>query len=209
MAILGRMHRDGSQSRGRVGRRAKVAAFAQRSVLMLLASLCVVMTFAPVAKAQRAADVNKLKAAFIYQFSNFVDWPSEAFELDDSPFVIGVVGNKDLREILKSAVRGKSVDGHPLEIKSFESSGDPSSCHILFIGKTEKQHVQGILDLCSDKPVLTIGDSEDFTDKGGVILLYEERNKLRIEINTDAADRAELSISSRLLGLGRLVRDTD
>lgn len=209
MAILGPAHTNSRRPRERGGRRSEMAVFVLRSVLILIASIGLVMLLSPAAKAQRGADINELVAAFVYQFTNFVEWPEDAFESADSPYIIGVIGNDKVEKGLELAVRRKSVAGRRLLIQSFDAADDLSSCQIVFIADSEKQSVADIVDRYMDKPILTVGDSDEFTKVGGIIRLYEEANKLRIEINIDAAERANLKISSKLLGLGRIVRDND
>ena len=209
MAILRRRHSSASRPLPGERRRGAAVAFVLRSVLMVMLSVVLILAFSPSAKAQRGAELNRLKAAFIFQFTNFVEWPEGTFEDNSSPFVIGVVGNDTVKDIIESAVQRKLIAGRKVSVRSFSSTGDMSSCHIIFVDESEGRNAPDIVDRHMDRPILTISDTDSFTKEGGVIRLYQQANKLRIEINVDAAERAKLKISSKLLSLSRLVRDGD
>lgn len=187
------------------GRGGAAVVFLLRSALMLTLALSLALSSSVMA--QRGAELNRLKAAFIFQFTNFVEWPDDAFENDSSPFVIGVVGNDAVRDILETAVQQKLIAGRKPSVRSFSSTSDLSSCQIIFVDKSEARNASDIVDRHMDRPILMISDSDRFTKLGGVIRLYQERSKLRIEINIDAAERANLKISSKLLSLSRVVHD--
>ncbi len=104
MAILGRRHSSANRPLPGERRRGAAVAFVPRSALMLMLSVALTLAFSPSAQAQRGAELNRLKAAFIFQFTNFVEWPEDTFEDDSSPFVICVVGNDIVKEIIEWAV---------------------------------------------------------------------------------------------------------
>ena len=209
MAILKRRHSSANRPLLREGRRSAAVAFLMRSALMLMLSLALSLALSSSAMAQRGAELNRLKAAFIFQFTNFVEWPDDAFKDESSPFVIGVVGNDTVRDILERAVQPKTVAGRKVSVRSVSSASDLSSFQIVFVDESVARDAPDIVDRYMDKPMLTISDSDRFTDQGGIIRLYRESSKLRIEINIDAAERANLKISSKLLSLGRVVHDDD
>ncbi len=209
MAILRRTHNKANRPLLSGRRRSAAAAFLLRSGMMLMLSVVLTLALSPSAKAQRGAELNRLKAAFVFQFTNFVEWPDDAFEDDSSPFLIGIVGNDAVRDILAANVREKLVGGRKLIVRSFSSSSDLSSCQMIFVDDSEARSTSDIVDRYMDTPILTISDSDSFTKVGGVIRLYREASKLRIEINIDAAERADLKISSKLLSLSRVVHDDE
>ena len=209
MAILRHIRRSANRPLRREGRRGAAVAFLLRSALMLMLSLALSLILSSSATAQRGAELDRLKAAFIFQFTNFVEWPDDAFEDESSPFVIGIVGNDAVKNILEAAVRDKLIGGRKASVRSFSSTSDLSSCQIVFVDESEARRAPDIVDRYADQPILTIGDSDKFTKLGGVIRLYQEARKLRIEINIDAAERAKLKISSKLLSLSRVVHDDD
>ena len=122
MAILGRTRSKANRPLLRGRRRSAAAAFLLRSGTMLMLSVVLTLALSPSAKAQRGAELNRLKAAFVFQFTNFVEWPDDAFEDDSSPFLIGVVGNDAVRDILAANVREKLVGGRKPIVRSFSFS---------------------------------------------------------------------------------------
>ncbi len=205
MAILRRIHNEASRSRERGGRRSEAVAFVLRFAIISVVSLALTLALSSTATAQRGAKINRLKAAFLYQFTNFVEWPDDAFEDEKAPFTICIVGNDELKDALETAVRSKFIAGRTPIVQSHSSSSDLSSCQIVFVDESERRRASDIVDRYMDRPILTVGDSDDFTKVGGIIRLYQQGSKLRIEINIDAAKRAGLKISSKLLSLGRVV----
>lgn len=148
----------------------------------------------------------EVKAAFIYHFTEYVEWPSSAFGSTSAPLVIGVVGKSDLFPALQNAVRGKNWNGRDLLVRRVETAKEMRECHILFVPESEARRLAQILESLGDAPVLTIGESEGFARRGGIINFFTDQNRVRFEINPDAAKRARLTISSKLLNLARIVR---
>jgi hypothetical protein len=146
----------------------------------------------------------KVKAAFIYNFAKFVEWPDGHFASDKAPFVIAVVGTDPFNGALDQAVAGKMVGTHPVEVRHFASAEKVGDCEILFIADSDDETVAKITAKVSDKPVLTVGDSDHFETNGGQIRFFTEDSKIHFEINTDATDTAKLKISSKLLKLARI-----
>lgn len=172
-----------------------------------LAVALTLMLMAAPALAQRGAKLDELKAAFVFQFANFAEWPEDAFENDAAPLVICIVGNDAMADLLEESVEGKNVAGHPLEVVAKDRPGELDTCHIVFFDAAERRIIDEALEDLTEKPVLTVSDADDFTRDGGVIRLYQQTSKLRIEVNIDAAERAHLKISSKLLSLARVVRE--
>jgi hypothetical protein len=173
---------------------------------MLLAMLMALPIGSANPRAQEAAPSEyQVKAAFLYNFAKFVEWPSEAFASDSAPFVIGVLGQSPFGNDLESTIKGKQVKGRKLEIRMFASAADPDlkTCHILFICNSPKQRLEALLKLLKGSTVLTVSETENFTRCGGMINFVMEGNKVRFEINDDAAQNARLTISSKLLNLRR------
>jgi len=144
----------------------------------------------------------QLKAAFLYHFAQLVNWPPETFAKADSPMVIGVIGENPFGKQLEESVRGKSVNGHPLAVKEVQTLAEATdTCHILFISASEKKRLSEILAALRGKSVLTVGETEHFTETGGMINFTLEVTKIRFQINDSAAKAAGLKISSKLLSL--------
>ena len=142
----------------------------------------------------------RIKAAFLYNFAKFVEWPSEAFDDEDSTLILGVFGDDPFGAALQS-LRGKTVRGRRLIIKRFDSLLDLDQCHILFITSSAPQQQQKALESLQGSNVLTVGEMQRFAQMGGIINFVIRKNKLRFEINLDAGKRAGLVISSQLLKL--------
>jgi hypothetical protein len=143
----------------------------------------------------------QLKAAFIYNFTKFIDWPPNAFEDDKSPFIIGILGEDPFGKFLDRTVSGKSINTHPITIQVFPNVGAATKCHLLFISRSEKDRLSEIIPKLQGTSVLTVGETEQFIKAGGMINFVEEAKKIRFQINDEAAKAAKLKMSSKLLGL--------
>ena len=147
---------------------------------------------------------NEIKAAFLYNFVKFTEWPAEAFPESSSLLTVGVLDDRQVDAAFKS-LDGKIVRGRKLRIKRIESTSDLESCHIVFIRISGKERVSQILVSLQNSSVLTVGEMKGFAQLGGIINFYMKTNRLRFEINVDAAKRAELKMSSKLLKLAKVV----
>jgi len=152
-----------------------------------------------------AVDEYRVKALFLVNFARFVEWPADA---PQDPIVIGIIGQDPFGRWLDDAVRGTKVNGHELVVRRLRNAEDARKCRIVFVAGSESSGLQPILDALKGAPVLTIGDTEGFAELGGVINLRLEDNRVRFDINQDAARRAGLTVSSKLLSLARIVKDT-
>ncbi|HTV40411.1 MAG TPA: YfiR family protein [Candidatus Sulfotelmatobacter sp.] len=148
----------------------------------------------------------QIKAAFIYNFARFVDWPTQAFTDASSPLIIGVLGKNDFGSSLKETIDGKTIRGHPLEFKLFPSLARVANCQVLFISTSEKNHLSKIISTLRTTSILTVGETDDFVARGGMIRLRIVDDKVRFDINNSAAKSAGLTISSKLLTLAIDVR---
>src|ERR1700730_15087416 len=148
-----------------------------------------------------------IKAGFIYNFANLVQWPSNAFAQPDSPIVIGILGEDPFGTILDRVLESKKVNGRVFLVKRLKSVLDLKECHIVFVSSSELTHLTEAIRSVKGTPILTIGEIPGFAKRGGVINLVLEDNKVHFEVNVEAAREAELTISSRLLALARIVQD--
>jgi hypothetical protein len=147
----------------------------------------------------------KVKAGCLFNFLQFVDWPAQAFADAHVPIAIGVLGDDEFGPFLDQIVQGETVKNHPLVVHRSHSVDDLKTCHILFVSRSEKARLGQILPPLQGSSILTVGETEGFTQNGGVINFFVEGDKLRFEINMDAANRGKLRISSQLLSLSRIV----
>ncbi len=149
-----------------------------------------------------------VKAAFLYNFAKFVEWPANVFPDDGSPFVLCVLGEDPFGSALDS-IKRKTVGARKLMIKRYEKAKDFKKCHMLFISRSKKNDLDKIFAQLEDLSVLTVSDIEGFALKGGIIGLFTADNKIRFEINVDRVKRSGLQISSKLLKLAKIVDPTN
>jgi hypothetical protein len=149
----------------------------------------------------------QVKAAFLYNFIKFVDWPENAFPTPQSPYVIGVLGKDPFGTVLDDVLRGKSVNGRPVIVKRLETDEQTRICHIVFVCSSERRRWNEIRQILKNYPVLTVSETPGFAESGGIVNFFQEGNKVRFEINIDAARRAGLRIDSTVLNLAKIVRD--
>lgn len=147
-----------------------------------------------------------VKGAFLAHFGRFVTWPAAAFESDDAPFRIGVVGEDPFGKVL-DAIAAKPIQGRRVEISRVKTPRDAKGCHIVFITKSERKRIAAILQELAKLPVLTVGETEGFARAGGVIGFLLVEGKVRFEINPEAARRKKLVLHPKLLRLGTIVEE--
>jgi hypothetical protein len=143
----------------------------------------------------------QIKAAFLFNFAKFVQWPPTAFAGATSPMVVGVLGENPFHDDLQRTIRNKTIDEHPLVIKEFRSPSEATNCHVLFISTSEKNRLPEILKSLKGTSVLTVGETEHFTESGGMINFVMRAKKIRFQINNEEANKAGLKISSKLMSL--------
>jgi hypothetical protein len=143
----------------------------------------------------------QIKAAFLFNFAKFVQWPQTAFAGETAPFVIGILGENPFHEDLARMIRNKTVDEHPVLVREIRSPPEATNCHILFVSNSEKNRLPEIIKSLKGASVLTVAEMEHFTENGGMIDFILESGKIRFEINNEAAANAGLRISSKLLSL--------
>jgi len=143
----------------------------------------------------------QLKAAFLFNFAKYIDWPPEAFADDKSPFTIGILGANPFGSALEQTVAGKKINDHPIMIQPLSAAIEATNCHIVFISTSEKKRLAEIVQDLRGSAVLTVGETERFIEAGGIINFVPEANKIRFQINSEGAKAARLKISSKLLSL--------
>ena len=149
----------------------------------------------------------QLKAVFLFNFAQFVEWPPSAFPDSGAPLVIGILGADPFGSYLDETVRGERVNEHPLVVQRFRRVEDIAACHILFVAEPGRGHLKPILDSLKGRSVLTVSDVERFTSRGGMIGFVTDQHRIRLRINLAAARAAELTISSKLLRPSQIVSD--
>lgn len=176
------------------------------SHILIVFLLCSIVTGVEPADSDIEIPVEyQVKAAFIVNFIKFVDWSEAAFIDSKSPVTISILGDTFLTPALK-AIEDVPVKGRHLSIHPIKTLMDLKSSHILFISASEKHQIKEILQSVNGTSVLTVGEFEGFCDTGGIINFILVDNKVHFEINPDAAHKANLVISSKLLRLATIVR---
>lgn len=174
--------------------------------LFLALTAGVVLSPGQTSQATPSPDEYLVKAAFLYNFAKFVEWPADAFVDDHSPITLCILGQDPFGEALDS-IKNKTIRGRELMIKQHANIENLESCHMLFISQSEKNNLSRIFEKINGWNVLTLGDMENFTQDGGIINLITRENKIRFEININAAQHSNLKISSQLLKLAIIVKE--
>ncbi|MFC1726317.1 YfiR family protein [candidate division KSB1 bacterium] len=147
---------------------------------------------------------DNIKAAFIYNFSKYVSWPGTD---NSETFNIGVIGENRLFPLLESIAEGKLANKKKILVKQFKNTEEIKDCHILLISQSENENLENILKRVGNKSTLTVGDTEKYAEKGVVINFVIMSEKIKIELNMEAAERAGLKISSQLQKLAIQVNE--
>jgi hypothetical protein len=145
-----------------------------------------------------------VKAAFLFNFAKFAEWPMLP---SGGPITLCVVGNEAVATALAETVHGQNIGGHPLDVLRPADGSVWRACHLLFIADADARRSSAGLSAIKAAPILTISDGKGFAQTGGIIELYVEAGRMRFAINVDATARSGLHLSSRLLGLANVVRD--
>ena len=156
------------------------------------------------AQAVRASEY-QVKAVFLFNFAQFVDWPADAFADSTAPLVIGVLGADPFGGALDRTVRDERLAGRPFEVRRYQSVEEITTCHILFISRSQGSRPEAILAGLKRRPILTVSDADRFAERGGMIRFVSDRNRIRLQLNLAAAEAAQLTISSKLLRVAEIV----
>jgi hypothetical protein len=155
--------------------------------------------------AQTTSEEYRVKAAFIFHFAQLVDWPPETPTGTDNSLVLCTLGEDPFQGALEGTIAGKAVGNRVIRIRHLGQPQDMQACQILFLGKAQSKHIPLLVTDLHNAPVLTVGETAGFLDAGGMIDFLLEENKVRFEINLEAAESARLKIGSRLLILAEHV----
>jgi hypothetical protein len=168
---------------------------------------------AAVASVPRTPGVSKeyqVKAAFLYNFAKFVDWPADRFSHDTAPIRIAVIGQNPFGDELDHALRGRKISGRDVLVDYLAAADRPafeaSSYHVIYVAAGEERSLEKFAGGTGGARALTVGESARFAAEGGIVKFSTIDDKVRFEINADAADVAGLKISAQLLKLATTVR---
>jgi hypothetical protein len=168
--------------------------------------LVALLTLVGISSAPTATSEYGLKAAFLLSFASFVEWPAAAFASPNAPLTVCVFGKDPFGGTLDDVAKKKTINGRVVLIRAASDTASLQSCQIAFVPGSETRGYSRIANTLSDLSVLTVGETSDFTEGGGIVtfVIYEDR--LRFEINSFAAERAHLKLSSKLLQLALVNR---
>ena len=201
MAILG--HKRATPSPGRM----EIRPRRSYTLLCCVAALLVMSLAFPVQAQAPGVEEYKVKAAFLYSFTKFVEWPNNGVRNGRVNFALGILGDDPFGRSIHEVVKGKTYNGHPIGINKSHELEDLRNCHILFISATENERMGQHLGALKGMPTLTVSDTEGFARQGGMIRLFLENSRVRFAVNRQAIERAGLTVSSKLLVLAQIVEE--
>lgn len=170
---------------------------------LVIAAVC--LTAVPRSVGGQRMTVADLQAAFLFSFAKFVEWPTDVFPTANSPLTFGVVGDEFVEYSLSGLVRWKTINGRPLQVLSVKNADDLTRIHVLFIKESKESRAADVMKRLSGWTALTVSDLDGFCKLGGMIRVFVEGNRVRFEVNLDAAEQARLKVSSRVLTLANAV----
>ena len=175
---------------------------------LLVGAGLVALALAPAAAAvaQSTATERGVKAAFVYKFLGYVEWPAQAFARLDAPIVVGVLGADDMSGEIAYVVKGRNVDGRPIEVRRLRRGESLAGLHVLFIGAAERGRTAALVKSAHARGILTISEGDDAADQASIINLVVTDGHVRFDVVLEAAERAGIKLSSRLLAVARVVR---
>jgi hypothetical protein len=172
----------------------------------LAAAAIVLFAWQPSARAQGETIEDEVKAAFLYNFTKYIDWPAAAFQDASDPFRMCVAASPKFFRTVETLIGGETARGRPIQLVAPEPS-NLQRCHILFTGAQEAPRFEAALPALSRRPVLTVGESQHTFDRGGAILLVLEGSRVRFDVDVRSIERAGLTVSSKLLRVARNIRE--
>ena len=183
-----------------------MALLGLRNLSVRLATAALAVTAFHANAQESVTDEYQVKAAFLYNFAKFVEWPSGTLGRSNA-IAICVLGQNPFGRVLEDAISGKTVDGKTFVVRRVSEMKAAALCQILFVSSSERMRFGAILsELRTGGGVLTVGESEGFIEAGGVVNLKLDGGKIQIQININAAEQAGLRISSKLLSLAEILR---
>ena len=149
---------------------------------------------------------NRVKAAYLYRFAEYAEWPEGAFARRDTPVTIGVLGSETLADELSQAVVGRTINGRPVTVKRLKPGEPLAGVHVLFIGRSESARLNQLAQGAQPRSILTVTESDGALAQGSVINFIVADRRVRFEISLESAEKSKLRLSSRLLTVAQQVR---
>jgi hypothetical protein len=159
------------------------------------------------ALAQQAAPEATLKAAFVYNFAKYVEWPAEAFSSPQANVVVCLFGARDALQAALATIDGKTAQNRVIRVQRLARLEDAGTCHVLFVSASEEQHLAAPLRAVQNTSVLTVSDADGFVEAGGIIGMVVAGDRVQFEVNLEKVPKNKLKLSSQLLKLARRVKN--
>jgi hypothetical protein len=188
----------------RMSQRARIMATTRRCTLFVMLGLLTLGDHTAFGAPPPISKEYQLKAAFLYHFTKFIQWPPERFADEKSPIVIAVLGNNPLGDELDKLVKGRTVNGRAIDVRFIASAAELPAAHIVFVCAGEESRLNATI--FGEPGVLTVGESSDFAARGGIIAFTLIDEKVRFEINQASSEKAGLKLSGQLLKLATVIR---
>jgi hypothetical protein len=182
----------------------KESMFSVRQIQVVMALSIALRSTSPIA--DQSASEPALKAAFLYNFAKFTEWPADALS-EGGTLTLCVIGDAAVAKSLEHEVENRQIARHPLLVQQMKADGPLRTCHVLYAGNPGTKLALQLLDAVTGAPVLTVSDMNRFAQIGGIAQLFIEAGRMRFAINVEAAQRSRLRLSSQLLALAKLVKD--
>jgi hypothetical protein len=151
----------------------------------------------------------QVKAAFLFNFAKFVEWPLGTFQSEKAPIILCVFGHDPFGSALDEIIRGRTINNRAVLARRINELPELKSCQLVFVSSVEGKHLSEVISSLKGASVLMVGEGEGFAERGGGIQLFIEDSKLRFAVNVDSMQRARLTVSSKLLALAKIVHDQD
>jgi len=180
----------------------------RRSVLVALAPPVVAIALLADTSSpcqQTAYRPELVEAELVERFTEFIDWPADRLTDADGPFVLGLLGRNEVGPAIEKLAHERLFKNHRVEVRRLEGPDGAEACHAIWIGGSAEPQLAAVLARTSGKPILTLGDTEGFAQRGVLINLRRDSSRISFEINLDEARKSGLKFSSRLLALGKIV----
>lgn len=184
---------------------------AMRWLVSILAGLITLaVCLVPARAMEEVTREQQVKAAFVYNFMQFVEWPAQAFDNPQAPIIVASVDGADYGEALEGALAGKAVNQHPIIVRRYPSVDKvEAGCHVLVLASDDGAAIAAARAKLGGAPVLLVGEGPGFCAHGGLIRLFKEDGRMRFEINPKAAERVGLKIAAKLLKLASIYEGRD
>ncbi len=171
---------------------------------IIVVAVVLAWLIAPFQAASASQSEYALKSVFLYNFVRFIDWPDSAFASPTEPLIIGIMGDDPFGSLLNEAIEGEKYHNRPIRIDHFRTPADIKRVHLLFVSHANAGRVEQVLAAVAGKSVVTVSETEDFLNRGGMITLTAEQNRVRLRINPAALHAANLAVSSKLLRVAEI-----